>query len=239
MKKILFISYVLIVSIPTLPLLSQEAVLTLTHGSGVPGSNSNIIHVELEHDQYVVSSFEIYILFEPNILSVCDHELSECPHCGPCCVCAIERTTEWSIFQYFSKEDAGTLGVVGYTEGHVLEPGINAIAEVKIDVAETVPVNEYKLYFGRTQVKNPAAEEIPSTTIDGVFSVVHKGDVNHDGSVDVLDVVLTGLIFLEQYQPTFGELSIADCIDDNEITLEDAFCIVDVILTSYSKKQKK
>ena len=238
MKKILFTFFIIALIIPTSGFSAQESTLTLSHGFGFPGSKGNIVRIGLENDR-VVSSFHLQINFDSKVFTVCDHNTLDCSHCGPCCVCKTPSTYGWGIFDYQARENTGSLGVAGHTEAAVIFPGTNSIADIKFDVADTASLGEYEINFGSTKIATTTGAEIPCVPVNGIFSVVHKGDVNHDSSVDVLDVVLTGLIFLEQLQPTFGELSVADCIDDNEITLEDVFCIVDVILNSESKEQEK
>ncbi|MFQ6093590.1 MAG: dockerin type I domain-containing protein, partial [bacterium] len=58
----------------------------------------------------------------------------------------------------------------------------------------------------------------------------NKGDVNGDGEVNVLDVVMTVNIILELYEPTPEEACAADCTEDGEIDVLDVVCIVDLIL---------
>lgn len=57
-----------------------------------------------------------------------------------------------------------------------------------------------------------------------------RGDVNGDGTVDVLDVVLAVNIILGRYDPDESEHCRADCVEDGAIDLLDLVCIVNIIL---------
>ncbi|MFQ6093480.1 MAG: rhodanese-like domain-containing protein [bacterium] len=61
-------------------------------------------------------------------------------------------------------------------------------------------------------------------------SVPSKGDVNGDGTVDVLDIVRAVNIILETYQPGPGEEWAADCNGDGEVNILDVVGMVNVIL---------
>lgn len=228
MKRNLFIFLILALAVLAKSLSAQEAIVTLTPGSGFPGSKGSIVRIELDNDQ-VVSGFETHIHFDPNVLSVCDEDSFECSHCGPCCVCQTSRT-RWGLFAYSAPAGAGSLVVVRYTEMYVIDPGTGSIVDIKFDVADTARLAEYDITLGSIWLWTPAATEIPYNPVNGVFSVVHKGDVNGDGNVNVLDLVITILIILDKYQGTPGELSVADCIDDSQVDVRDVLCIVEIII---------
>ena len=57
------------------------------------------------------------------------------------------------------------------------------------------------------------------------------GDINEDGSLDVLDIVVMVNIIIEVYDPTEDELLIADLNDDGFINILDIVILVNTILT--------
>jgi hypothetical protein len=57
-----------------------------------------------------------------------------------------------------------------------------------------------------------------------------KADINCDGEVDVLDVVLCTNIILLLLDPTEYQEWAADCNEDGEIDILDTVCIVNIIL---------
>lgn len=56
------------------------------------------------------------------------------------------------------------------------------------------------------------------------------GDVNGDGQVDIIDVVLTVNIILESLEPTSAQRRGADCNGDSVINILDTICIVSIVL---------
>ena len=57
------------------------------------------------------------------------------------------------------------------------------------------------------------------------------GDVNNDGSIDVLDIVLVVGIILDTYDPTDTQLLASDLNIDGDINVLDIVLIVDIILS--------
>jgi hypothetical protein len=57
-----------------------------------------------------------------------------------------------------------------------------------------------------------------------------KGDVSGNGTVDVVDVILTVNIILEITDPTPAQIRGADCSGDGIINIIDSICIVTIIL---------
>ena len=58
------------------------------------------------------------------------------------------------------------------------------------------------------------------------------GDVNFDGNVDVLDVVLIVNIILDDYNPTDSQYNAADINQDGEITVIDIVLLVNLVLNN-------
>lgn len=62
------------------------------------------------------------------------------------------------------------------------------------------------------------------------LSVLKKGDVNGDGTIDVVDVVMCVNIILGLYEPTPDQIWRADYNEDGEVDVLDVVLIVNVIL---------
>ena len=58
------------------------------------------------------------------------------------------------------------------------------------------------------------------------------GDVNTDGSVNILDIIRIVNIILENYIPDMFEYQLADFNNDNNINVLDIIGIVNIILES-------
>ena len=65
---------------------------------------------------------------------------------------------------------------------------------------------------------------------DDGFVTSPGGDVNGDGSIDVLDIVLMVTIIIETYEPSVDEFLAADLNDDGVIDVLDIVLLVNIIL---------
>ena len=66
---------------------------------------------------------------------------------------------------------------------------------------------------------------------DDGFVTSPGGDVNGDGSIDVLDIVLMVTIIIETYEPSVDEFLAADLNDDGVIDVLDIVLLVNIILS--------
>ena len=67
-------------------------------------------------------------------------------------------------------------------------------------------------------------------TCDMGFSSTPQGDVNDDGAIDVLDVVIVIGIIIETHIPTDDELAAADMNNDGMVDVLDIVILVNAIL---------
>ena len=67
-------------------------------------------------------------------------------------------------------------------------------------------------------------------TCDSGFSSTPQGDVNADGSIDVLDIVVVVNIIIETYTPSDDEYSAADMNNDGMVDVLDIVILVNAIL---------
>ena len=71
-----------------------------------------------------------------------------------------------------------------------------------------------------------------SLTGSAIQAIRHRrgGDVNADGSIDVLDIVLVVNIIIETYDPSDDEFSAADINNDGVVDVLDIVILVNAIL---------
>ena len=65
---------------------------------------------------------------------------------------------------------------------------------------------------------------------DTGYTAAQVGDVNGDGSIDVLDIVVVVTIIIETYAPNNDEFSAADMNSDETVDVLDIIILVNVIL---------
>jgi len=69
----------------------------------------------------------------------------------------------------------------------------------------------------------------PDSTLDD-GSCIYFGDVNMDGNIDVVDVILMVGIALETIEPTIDELALGDLIPDGLVNIMDIVAVISLIL---------
>jgi len=69
-------------------------------------------------------------------------------------------------------------------------------------------------------------------TLEAVAFDATYGDVNFDGNLDVLDVILIVNIILGEYDPTSSQADVADLNNDGSIDVTDIVNIVNIILNN-------
>ncbi|MBL7052562.1 MAG: hypothetical protein ISS00_02315, partial [Candidatus Marinimicrobia bacterium] len=67
-------------------------------------------------------------------------------------------------------------------------------------------------------------------TIKSLSHLREKGDPTDDGEINVLDIILTVSIILEQHFPDNFEFWAADCNANNAINVADIIAIISIIL---------
>ena len=200
--------------------------LSVVGGMGFPGSTGNIVSVDLLNSVDIcVFIFELH--FNTEYLSYTNVSRVERSHVclGPVWNLRQEGVKIWAY---------DCCGLMDTNSGKSLyggiKPGTGSIAELTLDVAQDTPLGEYDVTLADGLLMDRPYDEILPDLVDGLFTVVAQGDVNGDGSVNIVDAVLTVNILLGIYQPTQGELSVADCNDDDQVNILDVVCTVNIIL---------
>jgi hypothetical protein len=86
------------------------------------------------------------------------------------------------------------------------------------------------LHFFYLTAVSGILESQPSNIISVLIEDIHPGDVNFDGTVNVLDIVKMITFILEDEIPTDSEFSASDVNEDNTINILDIVLIVNMIL---------
>jgi hypothetical protein len=125
--------------------------------------------------------------------------------------------------------------------GEVIQPGQGSILDLQFDVVAAArglysTTNfEFKPQSVLMLDNQVPPQEIPVQTSGGVFTVVQAGDLPHNGDVDgngvvnVRDLALSILIFLDRYAPSTEEFAAADItplnMGDGAVNVADALKI--------------
>jgi hypothetical protein len=129
------------------------------------------------------------------------------------------------------------------------------VNEVQISWPGVDVVDDYKIYRDSTWMGIVSADQLEYTDIIAESDVVYEycieavndcgdspwkcdtgytispgGDVNADGSIDVLDIVVMVNIVIETYEPTDDEFSAADINSDGWVDVLDIVTLVNEIL---------
>lgn len=133
-----------------------------------------------------------------------------------------------------AQPDSGILKVMGFnTAGQTLQASEGELLRLTFKVAQDVsPGAVADLRFEDAKVSDAAGQSLPVRTITGIITVAAraKGDVNGDGTVDVLDVVKAVNFALGRTTPTEEERYAADVNEDGVIDILDVVRIVNIAL---------
>ena len=82
-------------------------------------------------------------------------------------------------------------------------------------------------FLSKIEAAPPETSKLPSTldTKSGIWK-----DVNNDNTVDVLDIIFTINIILNNYTPNESEMWAADINHDDYINIQDIILIIQLIL---------
>jgi len=205
----------------------SAAILSITSGRGFPGSTANPIAIQLENNIFVDVVY-LDLHFDTDILDINDVSRTDRSR-----ECRLEvRSIDEGIRLILWHCGWQNEEKITPTSFYSIDSDTGAVFQILFDVIGDAPPGEYELNLSYVDIANPLGETFPVFMEDGIFKIPLRGDVNSDGHVDILDVVLTVNIILGIHQPTPDELFTADCNDDEEVNILDVVCIV-VILMGY------
>ena len=117
------------------------------------------------------------------------------------------------------------------TLGQEIPPGADPVVKFIVDVG-TCMEGDYLWDITHSIVADLNANGIPHQVIDGTLTIIlsFKGDINDDGTVNALDVVLAIRIAIGlNPDPSERELQAADCNLDGQVDVADIIGIVNMI----------
>ena len=124
------------------------------------------------------------------------------------------------------------IGIVFSLEGCVYEPSeFNHIGNILVYINEQVPAgSELPLEFIYTLVSNPSGNEIPSYGENSSIAVGVQGDVNLDGEINVLDIVMVVNFAIYLEEPSDPQFWASDINYDGQINVLDIVQLINIIL---------
>jgi hypothetical protein len=142
------------------------------------------------------------------------------------------RSTDMDIVNF--ADNTGILQIaIGGLDGCSIAPGTGAIAEITVDVGDCAE-GDYLWDVSGIAVADPQGNYVYRDAVDNFITVTTSnrviGDLNEDGSINVVDVlaVVNHILGIEPLEG--NALLCADCSGDEEINIIDALGIVNVIL---------
>jgi hypothetical protein len=105
------------------------------------------------------------------------------------------------------------------------------IADLVYSISDDAPFGmEVPLYFSDTIVSDTSGNEIYSFGVDSFVLIGMQGDVNGDGELNVLDIVMIVNFALYLDEPTEQQFWASDINGDNLINILDIVQVVNMIL---------
>ena len=145
---------------------------------------------------------------------------------------AIDSTDPCFSADFNLLEDEQLIGIIFSFEGCSYPPEeMLEIAHIVFNISPFVPVgSELEIYFSNTIVSDSTGNEIPSFGEGTVIMTGALGDVNADGEINVLDVVMIINFVLFVESPNDIEFWASDLNADGFINVLDVVNLVNVIL---------
>jgi len=116
-----------------------------------------------------------------------------------------------------------------------LELTLESFADTTVSIALFIPPDALPgtiniITLTATSQTNPTFDDSDRLTVKVLSRFQVKGDVNNDGTVNILDVVLAVNIILDIEFPTANGFRAADCNGDRGVNILDVVGIVNSIL---------
>ncbi|MBI64948.1 MAG: hypothetical protein CMG64_01465 [Candidatus Marinimicrobia bacterium] len=129
-------------------------------------------------------------------------------------------------------DDLQSIGIIFSLEGCTYPPEeMLEIATMVFNVSPYITVGtELELFFNNTIVSDSIGNEIPSYGEGAIIMLGEKGDVNADGEINVLDIVMIVNFALYVESPNDSEFWASDTNNDGAINVLDVVQLVNIIL---------
>lgn len=203
----------------TLPVLASRTLSIPTHLSG---PTNTVVEVPINIDDASgVAGFQTDLLFNPGILS---------PE-GVVKGSLIANVADWTVD--LQSVGSGRIRIIGgNTKAVPLTGGAGDLVKIRFRISPQAVTNSFTtLDFVGTILSQNRAADIPVVTQSGKLTVsLRKGDVNGDGKVDILDVMLTINAILERTTLTEQQRVSADVNGDGAVDIRDVVGTVRIAL---------
>ena len=129
--------------------------------------------------------------------------------------------------------DGFTIGLIYSLSGCEFEPSDESyqIATLSYEISSDAAFgSDIQLYFEELIVASSSGEQLNAAGYDGTITIGMIGDVNHDGSIDVIDAVTMINFVLMFEEPSDSQYWAADINEDGTLNVLDVVLLVDMIL---------
>ncbi|UCE17484.1 MAG: choice-of-anchor D domain-containing protein, partial [Gemmatimonadota bacterium] len=196
---------------------SQPAVLALPNCCGEPGGLVGA-HMDLNSNGKTICHIYTELSYNPTVVNVVD-------------VAPTSRSSGMSSFQWSKPRDGQIVIRVNDGNGESLPRGEGSIAEILM-IMNTMASggDQSSLHFHIAELQDGLGIALPINTQNGTAAIASSGDLNLDGSIDVLDAVIIVNIILDIHIPQGYELCAADCNKDGDVDILDVTYLIANIL---------
>ncbi|MDZ7260608.1 MAG: dockerin type I domain-containing protein [candidate division KSB1 bacterium] len=194
--------------------------LKVVDSSGAPGSTGNVVKISLSNS-VEVGGVQFKLKDIPNWLTATGGDTTS-------------RTQGFTISVQDNGIEANVL--LFSLTGGTIAPGSGPIVKLLFDVSATAtPGDSVILDIHDVIVSDRNGQRIsPIFEKDGIFFLGQKGDVNGDGAVNILDIIITVNIIQGRHTPSPYEFWAADVNNDGKIDIRDVILIIRIIHPSAS-----
>ena len=144
----------------------------------------------------------------------------------------IESTDPCFSADFNMIDDLQSIGIIFSLEGCSYPPEeMLEIANMLFSVSPVITVgSEFEVFFNNTIVSDAVGNEIPSYGEGTVIMIGTQGDVNGDGELNVLDIVMMINFAIYVEEPNDLELWASDLNNDGLVNILDIVILVNLIL---------
>ena len=144
----------------------------------------------------------------------------------------VSKTTRTNALNHLSASDRGDYyQVLAYGIDQSVAPGTGAIAKLELNIAEELGLGEYEVEIYDVVLSNMAGLRIRPFSTQSIVTLVDAevGDANHDGEVDVADIIAIANHILGTTPDKFDETA-ANVNGDEDIDVADIIGVANIIL---------